>query len=465
MPLFNLSACGDRPRPSLLVSLLLLLWFDTPACFSQTETSAASIAAPRRAPQEFTSKNFVLHTDLPEAEAQQVLERLETTLAQISRYWGRRPRQQVECYVVDDLKNWSDTDFPHGLAHALIGGVGGGVFSELHSRKRAEVKSTVYSSARPGVAEHESVHAYCCQTFGSTGPSWYKEGMAEMAFHARTGQPGVECDTTVIDYLRRSPRRTIGQITDSTLMNQRLLDSLHKLVRASGSDTFEQRDKKIRQWGRDHADTVRVSRESYRWCWALCHFLSRNPNYAKRFQQLGRGYLTRNMWDAQQPDLFPKLLGSMHREIEFEYHFFLDRIDVGYRVDLCHWDWKSKFRTLDAGNSKSSRIKAAFGYQPSGLHVQKHCEYSFECDGTWQIEGEGSDLNANGNERGLGRLEGVIMSGYKLSEPFELGHRGSFKAPAGGKLYLRCRDRWTELADNNGSVMVKITNPATPAAP
>jgi hypothetical protein len=148
----------------------------------------------------------------------------------------------------------------------------------------------------------------------------------------------------------------------------------------------------------------------------------------------------------------------MQQEIEFEYNFYLDRIGVGYRVDLCHWDWKSKFQSIEAGDSKSSRIKAAWGYQPSGLHVEKDCEYSFVCNGTWQVEHEGSDLDANGNKENLGQLEGIILSGYQLSEPFQLGHSGSFKPPADGKLFLRCRDHWTEIGDNNGSILVKLGN-------
>ena len=33
-----------------------------------------------------------------------------------------------------------------------------------------EGKSTVYASAEGGVAQHEAVHAYCAQNFGTTGP-------------------------------------------------------------------------------------------------------------------------------------------------------------------------------------------------------------------------------------------------------------------------------------------------------
>lgn len=468
MPPFNLSAVEGRQRLLILISIWQLLWLDIPACFSQTapaETDRANVSATIRTPQKFTSKNFVVSTDLPESDARVVLDRLETTLKRVSRYWGRRASRQIECYVVEDLKNWSDSDFPHEFARALIGGVGGGAYSELAPHKHSAVKVTVYSSSRVGVVEHESVHAYCGQTFGSTGPDWYKEGMAEMAFHGRAGALEVECDAKVIDYLRRGKRPTIRQITNTGRMNRDLFPSMMKMLRASRSDTEQQKEERITQWCRDQSDVVQNSRESYRWCWTLCHFMSHNPNYAKRFHLLGRRYLTRKPEDEQQADPFSNLLGPMGREIEFEYQFFLDRIGNGYRIDLCHWDWKSKFRALEAGDSQSSRIKAAFGYQPSGMHLQKDCEYSFRCRGKWQTDREGRVLNANGDEQGLGRLEGVIMSGYKLSEPFELGHRGSFKAPADGKLYLRCRDHWTELADNNGSVLVKITNEATPAAP
>ena len=45
-----------------------------------------------------------------------------------------------------------------------------------------------------------------------------------------------------------------------------------------------------------------------------------------------------------------------------------------------------------------------------------------------------------------------------LSEPFPLGAYGSFTPPGSGQLYLRCRDKWNEIADNKGSMTVKIKN-------
>jgi hypothetical protein len=453
---------GGLHLPVLLSSLIVLI-SDATFCTAQTpdtETQVAGDSTPRQPQREVTSKNFVVLTDLPEKETQELLERLESTLERISSYWGRRPKQRIVCYIAADLANWRDADFPHGFARSLIGGVGGGAFCESSPGERSNLKVTIYASSRLGLVEHESVHAYCGQTFGSTGPDWYKEGMAEMAFHGRAGKMEVECDAKIIKYLRGSPRKSVHQITNAGRMNEGLSRSLVKMLSASAADSQIQNNARLLDWKREHGDSVRSSRESYHSCWALCHFLSHNPNYAKRFRQLGRGYLVPRGIDQEQPHLFPALLGSMQPEIDFEYRFFLDRIDVGYRVDLCCWDWKGEFRTIDSGQSRSARIKAACGYQPSGLRVVKGREYSFESSGTWRIADEGTELDAEGNPQGLGRLEGVIMSGFKLTEPFELGRSGSFKAPVDGRLYLRCRDRWTEIGDNTGVLLVRLENRA-----
>ncbi|HSG72840.1 MAG TPA: hypothetical protein VLA12_20670, partial [Planctomycetaceae bacterium] len=383
MPLRKLELIGGTLRLPVLLSSLIVLISDTSDCFAQipdTETQTSGNSTRRPPQRELISKNFVVHTDLPEAEAQEVLDRLESTLGRISSYWGRRPKQKVVCYIAADLENWRDADFPHGFARALIGGVGGGAYCESSPDERSNLKVTVYASSRLGLVEHESVHAYCGQTFGATGPDWYKEGMAEMAFHGRAGKMEVECDAEVIKYLRSSPRKSVQQITNSGNMHEDLSLSLVKLLTAPGSDTRQLNHERLLDWKRDHGDSVESARKSYHSCWALCHFLSHNPNYAKRFHQLGRSYLSTQSKD-QQPHLFPNLLGSMQPEIDFEYRFFLDRLDVGYRVDLCHWDWKGEFRTLGTGQSKSSRIKAAAGYQPSGWLVRKGRDYSYESSG------------------------------------------------------------------------------------
>ena len=41
-----------------------------------------------------------------------------------------------------------------------------------------------------------------------------------------------------------------------------------------------------------------------------------------------------------------------------------------------------------------------------------------------------------------------------MSEPFDLGKRGSFTASKDGHLFVRCKDDWTDLSNNNGQLTV-----------
>ncbi len=83
--------------------------------------------------------------------------------------------------------------------------------------------------------------------------------------------------------------------------------------------------------------------------------------------------------------------------------------------------------------------------------------YDYHTGGTWSLGNDAPRLTADGDTQGRGRLEGVIFSDYELSEPFPLGKEGTFHPPAAGRLYLRCRDDWNELADNRGTVQVIIS--------
>src|SRR5262249_38670118 len=104
--------------------------------------------------------------------------------------------------------------------------------------------------------------------------------------------------------------------------------------------------------------------ENYAWRWALCHLLANNPNYSTRFHPLGMGFLTK------QDVSFEKVYGDVAQEISFEYLFFLENMERGYRVDLCAWDWKRKFRPLTAPTPISVLIDAQRGWQGTGVVAQ-----------------------------------------------------------------------------------------------
>ncbi len=73
---------------------------------------------------------------------------------------------------------------------------------------------------------------------------------------------------------------------------------------------------------------------------------------------------------------------------------------------------------------------------------------------SWRRAADGHAF-ARRHARKVGR-RALDVEKFELGEPFELGANGSFQAPAGGQLYLRCGDKWGELADNNGTLTIKL---------
>lgn len=406
-------------------TLVFFLCFASGLYAQGKRSKTANDASEQRSPADYRSKNFLIHTDLPPAEARDLLERLEKMLVIISTYWGSPNRRVIECYVVKDLANWPPGSLhPAGLRSVASGG--GVTMSQTTYRGRQIIaaKSIVYATSSRGTPQHEAVHAYCAQNFGRTGPVWYSEGMAEMGNNwkvvPKKGQPlSVSCERYVIDYIKRSDPKSLNEIVNSR-------------------------------------ETTGDSWQNYCWRWALCHLLATNPNYAARFRPLGLGLL------MNKPASFNQTYGSMAREISFEYLFFLKHFDQGYRCDLCQWDWKTKFRKLNSTRTLVAKIEANEGWQASRALVEAGTEYQFSTDGEWKTSSDAESVTAKGNDQGLGTLVGVVLvenedNEYELSEEFELGETGRFQAPAGGKLFLRCRDDWHELADNSGKVTVKIT--------
>lgn len=410
-----------------MVLALLLASCTIPSfCFAQggSGKAAAPGAAAPAAIADYRSPHFLVHTDLSALEAKELLIRLERMLKLVSGYWGKPPVGVIECFVVKDLKNWPEGSLePAGLASIASGG-GLTITDGYVLGQKVMMRARVFSGADHGTPQHEAVHAYCGQTFGSTGPVWYSEGMAEMGNYWIEGEKSVKIHEGVLEYLQKSKPQTLAEI-----------------VNANSKQTGD-------SW------------QNYAWRWALCHLLANNPNYSDRFRPLGLALL------AKQPGAsFEQTYGSMAREIQFEYSFFLKHLSMGYRVDLCAWDWKKKFVPLKGAATVSSKINSAQGWQASSATVAADTEYEYSATGAWALSKAGKAVNADGEGKGEGRLMGVILEDFTLSEPFELGAYGTFTPPSSGKLYLRCQDAWNELADNKGMITVRLKPKGGPPLP
>ncbi len=407
----------SRATACLLATLLGGLLIPEAAAGQSGTLKARAPGAPSSAIQSFQSKSFQVVTDLSADEARELLGRLESMLGLISNYWGRPHRGVIEMYVVKDLSRWPAAQLrgmaPDGLISIQSGG--GLTKGTVVSRGREfRSKAVVYATADRGTPQHEAVHAYCVHAFGKTGPVWYAEGMAEVGQYWRADDKSVQIHPEVLRYLRDAPRKSIRDIVDSPL-------------EATGDS-----------W------------QNYAWRWVLCHLLGHNENYTARFKPLGMALLTKN--DTS----FAKVYGSQAQEIQFEYNLFLDNLEQGYRVDLCSWDWKTPFRPPRGDNSLLSQIDAGRGWQASRLRAVKGTEYEYVASGEWQTSQAGEPVDADGDANGRARLAGVLLADETLTEPFELGTAGTWTAPADGNLYLRCRDAWGEIADNRGTLSVRL---------
>lgn len=360
-------------------------------------------------PREIRSDHFVLYTDVSDRDGQILLAKLETMFELVSGYYSARPNQVIECYVVKDLSKWPAGQLsPQGIAK--IAERAGVTLTVSNGRS---TQATVFACDKHAVVQHEAVHAFCAQTFGNLGPVWYAEGMAEMGQYWIPGELAVNIDPVVIDYLSNAKPKKMADIV------------------AAGQITGD-------SW------------QAYAWRWALCHLLANNRNYSRRFKKLGLNIMT------GKPDSFDDAFGRLADKISFEYDLFVKDFANGYRADLCAWDWNVTCSNLTSGSKIKQMVKAQRGWRATKLLVKEGVSYDFAGQGNWKVNAD-EEVSADGNSSGVGRLVGMIFYGDNQQSPaFELGARGSFVGSQEGQLYIRCRDKWTELADNEGEIELHI---------
>ena len=375
---------------------------------------------PKQEPRLVRSAHFAFLTDVSDREAKIIIDKLERMAGLLEKYFGRGPAGPIEGFIVRDL-----AVFPPGTLTEAAGVAkireGAGVCFNL--RLGNQRKATLYSCADHGVIQHECTHGFCHMTFGSTGPTWLAEGVAELGNYWKEGEAAVDVEPGVMGYLQKAqPKRGLLEIAVP---------------------------------GRTPSGTW----QDFAWRWALCHMLAFNPNYADRFKPLAIALM------EEQPGVsFESVYGPVAKQVSFEYDQFLRHVGNGYRADLAAWPWKARFRKPQGEASLKATVKAKGGWQASGLEVDQAARYACQATGTWQTAAAGAPCSAAGDAAGRGRLEGAVLAetdaGFTLSAPFALGEKGTFSAPAAGRLVLRCADDWTQLGDNDGEVEVTLRRSA-----
>ena len=367
-------------------------------------------------PRLVRSPHFAFLTDVSDREWAVISFKLERMVTALQKFLGRRMTGVVEGFVARDLAR-----FPAGMIDDAYGvekirrGEGVCVNSRLGTQRQARL----YSCGDHGVIQHECVHGICHLTFGSTGPTWLAEGLAELGNYWKDGDATIDLPAPVIGYLQNAtPKRTLLEIAVP---------------------------------GRTEAGTW----QDYAWRWALCHLLANNPNYSNRFVPLAIALM-----EERDGVSFESVYGPVAREISFEYDQFLATLGNGYRSDLTAWPWQAKFQRLADAVTATVKIKAQAGWQAARVLVEAGERYDIAADGTWRIAAAGQPLDADGEADGRGRLVAAVFADQSLSATLPLGRQAVLAAPTAGQLFLRCADAWTELADNDGELTVTIRRAA-----
>jgi len=363
-------------------------------------------------PRLVRSPHFAFLADVSDREWGVISFKLERMVKALEKFLGRRMTGVVEGFVARDLET-----FPPGMIDDAYGVEkirrGEGVC--MNSRLGTQRHARLYSCADHGVIQHECVHGICHLTFGSTGPTWLAEGLAELGNYWKDGESTIDLPAPVVGYLQTAtPRRTLLEIAVP---------------------------------GRTEAGTW----QDYAWRWALCHLLANNPNYSNRFVPLAIALM-----EERDGVSFESVYGPVAREISFEYDQFLATLGNGYRSDLTAWPWQAKFQRLADAATATVKIKAQAGWQPARVLVEAGERYDIGATGTWRIAAAGQPLDADGDTDGRGRLVATVFTDHRLSGASPLGRQAVLAAPAAGQLFLRCDDAWTELADNDGELTVTI---------
>lgn len=454
-----------RQLLAMVLSVLAILALPD---FVSGQTSAKSNAkekgkkvdsAPSSGPRDYRSANFLVHTDLPAEEANELLKRLETMLALISKYWGRPNKQTIEMFVVRDLEVWPpDSLEPPGRESI---------------EQRAGLTITRFGESTDGPVAGRQVASV--------------RDRRSRRSAARGGPRLLSSDIwpSGANVVRRRDGR------DGTLLAR---GRVSRALPAPKCEVFAECPTQAASSDCQRSRPDRRLMAELCLALVLCHLLANNPNYFDRFRPLGLGIL------ADQPDAtFERVYGSMSQEIAFEYLFFLQNFDLGYEVTLTAWDWKTKFRSVTAALPVTCVVEAKRGWQASRLQVKAGDEIEISAEGTWSLSADGPEFTPFGAELPAskpdlekpgksskaatpkrasksatealeelpsvmhyesrfkpGQLVGVLFNDYELSEPFAIPADGVFVAPGEGQLFLRCEEAWNRLADNKGKVNVKF---------
>jgi len=431
-----------RQAQSLMPMALVLLLanvaaaseFDLPA-LDEGKIRAAGI-------RKLAGKTIALYTDLPVgAEVEELPRVFDAAVAAWCQYFAVDAAKVagwriVGCVIGDrarfegaGLCPASVPQFPHGYSSG----------SQLWLN---EQPSGYY---RRHLLLHEGTHCFMQRWLGGAGPPWYMEGMAELLGTHRW-QDG---------------RLTLGVMPltkDEVPYWGRVKIVKDELAAGRGMSLIDV----LRYDSRAHLRT-----EPYGWCWAAAAFFDQHPLTKEAFRAL---QADTSDWSVEFSKRFYDRLKDRWPEISEDWQLFVHEIDYGYDVARAAVVRKPAAALPVSGGSIT--VAADRGWQASGFRVQAGQEYRLTASGRFEIKSDGqhwpceaggvSIRYAGGHPLGMllavvGDLEGEPPAKTPLASPQPIGLAGTLQPERSGTLYLKINEPAGGLADNSGSLAVRLT--------
>jgi hypothetical protein len=305
-----------------------------------------------------------------------------------------------------------------------------------------EQKSDYY---RRHLLLHEGIHGFMFNMYGTCGPPWYMEGMAELL-----GTHKFEGDRLVLPYYPKNKEEVplLGRIriVKDEIAAHRAMRIEHVLQYASQAHL--------------------QSNAPYGWSWAATMFLDNHPRYRDRFRKL-----TSKISD---PD-FNKVLREAYAEdwdrLSEEWIVFITGIEHGYDFERNAIEYAAG-QPLPAEGSQVT-VAADRGWQSSGVMLEGGKQYHLRARGRYQIAEQPAGRIWSCEPGGVtiryyqGRPLGMLLAAVRpdqqdpefvtpLMEPAPVGLEAIISPDQPGTLYFRVNDSAAELADNAGELIVEV---------
>lgn len=289
---------------------------------------------------------------------------------------------------------------------------------------------------------HEGTHAFCAFNFGTLGPPWLAEGLAEYLAVHRWQDGRLELAARG---LSRDDLPYWGRV---------------KLIR----DAYRTGAPKTLREVLQFSPNAFPQTESYAWSWAAVSMMDQHPEIAPLFRAAIErlAEVPPSQW---QRDFLASLPVRADR-LEVQWQVDTTSLQYGHDFARTAVDWKEP-KSLQ-GDTASIIIPADGRWHSSGWilspgewRLQAVGRYQIAQDqgGPWIAEPEGITLEYSEGFP-LGQLQytlvgepGLLVGLSELTAPQKLGNGVSFRT-GGQELFLRVNDSPRELGDNSGSVEV-----------